>query len=86
MRALIVLCTDMVSLFIEHNADLNVQSGYGWTALHYAGQNNKPGVMALLLAAGANKDLRNSKGKTALDRAIKQEKADIAALLSVEKK
>ena len=56
---------DIVRMYIEHNADLNTQSGYGWTALHYAGQNIKHDCVALLLAAGANKELRNSKGKTA---------------------
>ena len=75
---------DIVQIFIEHNADLNTQSGYGWTALHYAGQNIKPECVALLLAAGANKDLRNSKGKTAAERASENQKKgieDIRALL-----
>ena len=26
---------DIVQLLIEHNAQLNIKSGYGWTALHY---------------------------------------------------
>jgi len=68
---------DMAKLYIEHNADLNTQSGFGWTALHYAGQNNKLGCVQLLLAAGCNKDLKNAKGKTALDRAKKQGKTGI---------
>ena len=39
--------------------------------------NNKLGCVQLLLAAGCNKDLKNAKGKTALDRAKKQGKTDI---------
>ena len=63
---------DIVKLLIEHNAALNTQSGYGWTALHYAGQANKPGCAALLVAAGADREIKNSKGKTALARAQEQ--------------
>ena len=75
---------DICRLLIEHNAWLNTQSGYGWTALHYAGQANNAGCVGLLLAAGANDKLCNAKGKTALVRAVKQEKLAIVALLSKE--
>ena len=71
----------IVKLLIEHNAKLNTQSGYGWTALHYAGQAKKVGSAALLIAAGCNRDIKNNKGKTAHMRAVKHEKLEIAALL-----
>ena len=71
---------DIVRLYIEHNADINTQSGYGWTALHYAGQNIKKECVALLLAAGANKELKNSKGKNAAERASENEKEGIKAI------
>ena len=41
----------------------------------------KPEVVRVLLAAGADKDLRNKKGKTALDWAIERKKDACAALL-----
>ena len=72
--------SDIVKLYIEHNADLNTQSGYGWTALHYAGQNIKPECVSLLLAAGANKELKNSKGKNAGERALENEKPGIKTI------
>ena len=68
---------DIVRLYIEHNADLNTQSGFGWTALHYAGQNIKCDCCCLLLAAGADATLRNSKGKTTQERAAENQKQGI---------
>ena len=72
---------NIVRKYIEHNALLNIQSGYGWTALHYAGQANKLGCVELLIAAGANTELKNSKGKTARVRAVAQGKVEIAEAL-----
>jgi ankyrin repeat protein len=71
----------IVQLYIEHNALLNTQSGYGWTALHYAGQANKIECASLLMAAGCNNMLTNSKGKTAQVRAASQGKDEMAALI-----
>ena len=71
----------IVQLYIEHNAFLNTQSGYGWTALHYAGQANKIECASLLMAAGCNNMLTNSKGKTAQVRAASQGKDEMAALI-----
>ena len=73
---------DIVKLLIEHNAQLNIQSGYGWTALHYACQAKKEGCVALLVAAGCNREIKNNKGKTAHTRAVEQGKDAIAALVS----
>jgi ankyrin repeat protein len=61
---------------------LCARSGYGWTALHYAGQAKQAGCVALLVAAGTNRALKNNKGKTAHDRAVSQEKVAIAELLA----
>ena len=61
---------------------LNTQSGYGWTALHYAGQAKQAGCVALLVAAGASRAIKNNKGKTAHDRAVAQQKLEIAELLA----
>lgn len=37
--------------------------------------------MALLLAAGANRELRDKRGKTALSKAMKNRHMDVARLL-----
>ena len=72
---------DIVKLLIEQNAQLNTQSGFGWTALHYAGQNQQLGSIALLVAAGCNRGVKNNKGKTAQTRALGQGKDTVAALI-----
>lgn len=75
---------EIAKKLIEHNAFLNTQSGYGWTALHYAGQAKAEGCAALLVAAGAGRDIRNNKGKTAHDRAVAQGKTMISDLIATE--
>jgi len=61
--------------------DLNHPSSTGKTPLISASWNGNPEVVRVLLAAGADKDLRNNDGKTALDWAIDQKKDACAALL-----
>ena len=74
--------SEILKLYIEHNAQLNVQSGFGWTALHYACQHNSQECAALLVAAGCNRSIQNNKGKTAHFRAVKQGKNEIATLIA----
>ena len=62
--------TETLKLFIEHNGDMNTASGFGWTALHYAGEANNAGCVEVLLAAGADASMKNAKGKTAKMRAV----------------
>ena len=61
--------------------DLNHPDNLGLTPLMAASLNGKPEVVRVLLAAGADKDLRNDDGETALDLAIDQNKDACAALL-----
>ena len=61
--------------------DLNHPANGGKTPLMYASYEGKPEVVRVLLAAGADKDLRNNDGKTALDYAIEKKKDACAALL-----
>ncbi len=61
--------------------DLNHPSSTGDTPLMGASFWGKPEVVRVLLAAGADKDLRNNDGKTALDIAIERKKDACAALL-----
>ena len=68
---------EIVKALLEYNARVNTRSGYGWTALHYAGQANQPEVVKLLLAAGADGEIRNNKGKTCKERAVAQGKVEV---------
>ena len=61
--------------------DLNHPDNSGWTPLMGASQQGKTETVRVLLAAGADKDLRNNDGKTALDFAIKEKEDACAALL-----
>ena len=61
--------------------DLNHPNNNGDTPLIIASYWGKPEVVRVLLAAGADKDLRNNDGKTALDWAIENNKDACAALL-----
>ena len=61
--------------------DLNHPANNGTTPLMTASHRGHPEVVRVLLAAGADKDLRNNGGKTALDLAIEEKKDACAALL-----
>ena len=50
--------------------------------LHQAGQAKQEGAVKLLVAAGADRTIRNNKGKTAHERAVEQEKIAIAELIA----
>ena len=61
--------------------DLNHPADGGNTPLMAASFYGRTDVVRVLLAAGADKDLRNNDGKTALDMAIENNKDACAALL-----
>ena len=50
--------------------------------LHQAGQAKQEGAVKLLVAAGADRTIRNNKGKTAHERAVEQVKIAIAELIA----
>lgn len=58
-----------VRVLIEHGADLNVRDEGGNTALMLAANRGEVRCISLLLAAGADRTLRNKRKKTALDTA-----------------
>eukprot|EP01045_Picozoa_sp_COSAG04_P005662 COSAG04_NODE_266_length_18562_cov_11.848995_1_plen_197_part_00 len=70
---------------VRLGADLNARDGTGWTALMVAARNGKPECARALLAGGADRTLRatggRAKGKTALEIAEANGKAQVAALL-----
>ena len=61
--------TDIVSLLLEHGADVNARSKDGGTALHAAAFLGRAETVKLLLDKGADPTLRHKMGSTAIDGA-----------------
>ena len=75
---------DGVELLIRHKAQVDLPGKYGsleWTPLMAAVWNGRIDTVRLLLEAGANHNLKDSEGKTALHRAIESDKKAIVELL-----
>ena len=63
----------VVNRLIDADGDVNKQQdGTGWTPLHWASVNRQVEVVAVLLAAGADKTIVNEDGKTPHDVAKNQ--------------
>lgn len=54
----------MTKLLLEHDADPNALTAYDGTPLHGAAMWGNPQIVSALLAAGANKKLKDAQGKT----------------------
>ncbi|CAG9805422.1 unnamed protein product [Chironomus riparius] len=61
------------------NSDLNIQNIHGDTALHISARQSKPRICMLLMAHGANLNIRNLANETPLD--VADEKGECAKLL-----
>jgi ankyrin repeat protein len=61
---------EIIRLLAERGADLNAADKGGWTALHFAGQDQKAEAVRALLEAGAAVDPRDADGTTPLWRAV----------------
>ena len=72
----------MVRTLLKHDADINLQDDNGISALMEAVQADSEDSVSILLEAGADKTLKNSDGKTALDLAVKEGNKVIQSLLS----
>lgn len=55
---------------IETGIDVNTQDKRGWSALHFAAQENSLPAVAALIRSGANVELKDSFGNTPLFRAV----------------
>lgn len=73
---------DTMSLLLENHAYIDAASPNGTTPLMMAAQYASPAAVKLLLDAGADAQLKNSLGMTALDFAMRAERPDAAEILS----
>lgn len=72
---------ELIKYLIKTNIDLQKMSN-NKTPLMYAAKYGHLEIVKLLLQHGANKDAKNSKGRTALDYARKYEQGDIIKCLN----
>ncbi|GMS95260.1 hypothetical protein PENTCL1PPCAC_17435, partial [Pristionchus entomophagus] len=72
---------EMVVYLCEKGADVN--KGQKSSSLHYAASFGRPDVTKMLLARGANPDLRDEDGKTALDKARERSEEDYIAVAAI---
>ena len=76
---------DIAEFLIEKKAKLDIQNEYGWTLLMeaiYYGRRNK--LIKSLLKGGADKDIKNNEGETALDFAKARGNQEIVELLTTK--
>ncbi len=59
--------TEVVKFLIKHKASLNIINKYGDSPLHIAVSKKKYYITKILLSAGANPNLKNRAGETAVD-------------------
>ena len=64
---------EAVKKFIQAGGDVNNQHWSGSTPLHEASENGHVEVITALLAAGADKNIKNKKGQTPHDVAKNQD-------------
>lgn len=59
--------TDIAQALVDAGANLDAQAANGMTALMIAAANNSAPMIGLLMAAGADPDVKNEEGQTAVD-------------------
>jgi ankyrin repeat protein len=68
---------------LEHGADVNARQEGGWTALHAASQNGDVEMLRLLIAAGADVQIRAENQQNAMDLALGRGHQAVVELLDV---
>lgn len=59
--------TDIAKALVDEGANIDAQAANGMTALMIAAANNSAPMIGLLMAAGADPDVKNTEGQTAVD-------------------
>ncbi|MFZ2586806.1 MAG: ankyrin repeat domain-containing protein [Alphaproteobacteria bacterium] len=67
--------------YVSLGMAVDTQNAFGSTALYAAAESNQPGVVKLLIAAGANPNLANTQNMTPLMRAVEQNLPGMVELL-----
>ncbi|KAJ5807643.1 hypothetical protein N7447_011099 [Penicillium robsamsonii] len=71
----------VVQLLLEHGADVNRRSRFGWTALWWAAKRGHAGIARLLLGHEANVNLSSCNGQTSLMQAAGEGHLEVGQLL-----
>jgi ankyrin repeat protein len=71
---------ELVKLLLEHNANVNLKSRYGYP-LQIAAEMGRKEIVELLLARGAKTDAKNTAGKTAANLADGNGHKDIGDII-----
>ncbi|AEF55528.1 ankyrin repeat domain-containing protein [Marinomonas posidonica] len=72
----------IAKLLISKGADVNARASDGSTPLHFAASNNMPEIIKILLSANASQTIKNFKGWTAKDEALKTNSTQALNLLN----
>ena len=75
---------NLAGMLIPAGADVNVRTGYGWTALHIAAHNGDMETARLLIESSADASARNEKGQTAAAIAAEEGHKELASYLEGE--
>jgi uncharacterized protein len=70
MRATINTRLDTMRLLLDSGANPDIQDKGGWSALHFAAQEQSAEAIELLVSHGATVDIADSHGNTPLSRAV----------------
>jgi len=73
--------TDIIKILSEKRAPMDKLNGYGDAPLHRAARNGDLEVVQALLECGAGVEVRDERGKKALDIAMSEGKKEVAQLL-----
>lgn len=73
---------EIAKLLLEHKATINAQNEQGTTPLIFAVQGNNVSLVSLLVTSGANKEMKEKSGRTAMDYAKEKQNQEILDILS----
>ena len=79
-NAVIAADETKILALLGENCEVDVQDDNGWTALHFAAQEGKVGIVRALLARGANANVQNSHGNSSLWVAVMNASDDLSVI------